>query len=219
MITVSSLTKRYQGESIDALDKICMKIRSGEAVALMGPSGSGKSTLLHLLGTLDTPTSGTISFKGRALSSYRPFHCFRAEHVGFVFQFHHLIPTMTILENIAAPMKAFPMRKNLMRRRAEELVEAVGLGNRKHSLPSRVSGGERQRAAIARALANEPELILADEPTGNLDSTTGAAIMELLFSRRRKHGVTLLVATHNASIADMMDRVIRLQDGRIISQN
>jgi putative ABC transport system ATP-binding protein len=184
----------------------------------MGPSGSGKSTLLHLIGAMDEPDEGKVvvgelevtALARRARPEYR-------RRIGFVFQRFHLLPALTALDNIAAPL--LPHRTSFDKHeRAAQLLTAVGLGGREDALPSALSGGEQQRVAIARALVNEPMLLLADEPTGNLDSTTGAEIMELLVELRERLGTTLIVATHDAVVASVSDRILRLRDGRIVDE-
>ncbi|MFF8960162.1 ABC transporter ATP-binding protein [Streptomyces sp. NPDC014894] len=219
MLTVSELCKTYQADSgtpLRACDRVGVTASRGEVVALTGPSGSGKSTLLHLIGALDVPDSGTIEVDGvtvtglgrRALAEYR-------RGVGFVFQRFHLLPTLTALDNVMAPL--LPYRTSFDKRaRARELLDAVGLEERAGALPSKLSGGQQQRVAIARALINRPSLVLADEPTGNLDSRTGAEVMEVLLSLRETFGSTVVMATHDPSMVDRCDRAVELRDGKVV---
>ncbi len=213
MIAVTDLVKHYDGGLVKALNGISFEVARGEVVAIMGPSGCGKSTLLNLVGALDTPTSGEILVDGRSLSTYRPLDRFRAKTVGFVFQFHHLIPSLSLLENAELPMYPLGVSNKAMREKATEMLVRVGLEERMHFRPTKVSGGERQRAAIARALVNEPAIILADEPTGSVDTETGAVILDYLVELCHSRGVTMLIATHNPGIAEGSDRVLRLKDG------
>jgi len=216
LIAVKNLTKVYgKGKlAVRVLDIKNLEIRRGEIVALTGPSGCGKTTLLNLLGTLDRPTAGDIFFenkKGFALKSETALCRFRREKIGFIFQAYHLIPTLSALKNVLAP--AFPLGNNY-RRRALELLKLVGLAGKEGRRPGALSGGEQQRVAIARALLLDPLLILADEPTGNLDSATGEGIMDLL-KKLNQRGKTVLVATHDQRVAEKCDRNIRMMDGQI----
>jgi putative ABC transport system ATP-binding protein len=213
MIRVQDLTKHYDGGMVKALNGISFDLSKGGLTALMGPSGCGKSTLLHLLGAIDTPTSGDIFLDDRPLMSYQPLDHFRATMVGFVFQFHHLIPTLTLTENVEIPMYPLRLGRKERRRKAVDLLASVGLESRKDFVPTKVSGGERQRAAIARALANDPPVILADEPTGSIDSEAGERVLDLLLGLCRDRAVTILVATHNQEVAKRADRIIRMRDG------
>ncbi|MCF6445561.1 ABC transporter ATP-binding protein [Nereida sp. MMG025] len=200
---------------IDILHKISLKVMRGETLALVGPSGSGKSSLLMLMGGLELATGGTITALGRDLTALNEdaLARFRRDHMGVVFQSFHLIPTMTALENVAVPLEL--AGKPDAFDRAEEELAAVGLGGRLHHYPNQMSGGEQQRVALARALAPRPEILLADEPTGNLDGANGAAIMDLLFGLRDRHDATLVMVTHAPDLAERCDRVISLQDGRL----
>ncbi|MHB1242307.1 MAG: ABC transporter ATP-binding protein [Gaiellaceae bacterium] len=198
------------------MDDVSLSIEPGSVVAVTGPSGSGKSTLLHLVGAMDAADAGTIrvddvevtSLRRSAQSDYR-------KTIGFVFQRFHLLAALTALDNVASPL--LPYRTSFDKfERARELLAAVGLAGREDALPSQLSGGEQQRVAIARALINEPKLLLADEPTGNLDTTTGAEIMAVLLSLRDERGMTVILVTHNQSLAARCDRVVRLQDGRVL---
>jgi putative ABC transport system ATP-binding protein len=203
--------------SVPALRGVSFTIEDGDYVAIVGPSGSGKSTLMHLLGGLDRPTSGHLSIGGRDVARLDPEQLakLRNETIGFVFQSFHLLSALTALDNVAAPL--LPYRADFDKHeRARELLGAVGLAGREDALPSELSGGQQQRVAIARALVNDPILLLADEPTGNLDSRTGEELLQLLLELRAQRGTTVLVATHDPVIASRCDRVVRLQDGRIL---
>jgi len=202
---------------VAALDGIDVRIDSGELLAVEGPSGSGKSTLLQLLGALDRPTSGSLMFDGRELRdlSERELTNVRCRDVGFVFQAFNLIPTLTAAENVEVAMVPLGGDRRTRRAKSVDLLVQVGLGSRAGHLPSRLSGGEQQRVAIARALANEPRVILADEPTGNLDSTTADEVVEVLQSLSVEHGVTVVVVTHAEEVARRAGRRIRLRDGRV----
>lgn len=201
--------------TVTAAADVDLDVARGEVVALMGPSGSGKSTLLHLLGALDRPDSGTITVEGvditslaaRRLPDYR-------RSCGFVFQQYHLLPTLSLLDNVLAPSMPYGI-DGRVRARAQQLLVDVGLGTRSNALPSRLSGGQQQRVAIARALLGRPRLLLADEPTGNLDSLTGEGIIELILGLRDSHGATVVLATHDASLADRCDRVVQVLDGHV----
>lgn len=192
-----------------------MAIWPGESVAITGPSGCGKSTLLHLLGGLDQPTAGSITFEGEALGSI-DLDAFRARRIGFVFQSFHLLPTLSAVENVQIPMFETDWSRADRRARAGRLLEETGIAHRRNQYPGRLSVGERQRVAIARSLANEPKMLLADEPTGNLDSQTQQEILTLLDRLRRDRGLTLLLVTHSAEVANACDRVIRMRDGLIL---
>jgi ABC-type lipoprotein export system ATPase subunit len=216
VLETRALTRTF-GERVPvrALDGIDLQIAAGEIVAIVGPSGSGKSTLLNLIGALDRPSSGEVLVNGTPLSQVRNLDRFRGETIGFIFQSHNLLPTMTARENVEVPMYAIGMRAPERRARAVELLGLVGLAARADHLPNQLSGGERQRVAIARALANRPAIILADEPTGNLDSKNTADIMGLLADLNESQGVTLVIVTHNAEVAAASQRVITIRDGRI----
>lgn len=206
------------GGWLDVLKGINLGVARGECLAVVGPSGAGKSTLLHILGALDRPTRGRILFRGDELfrRSDPEVALFRNRHVGFVFQFHHLLPEFTALENAAMPARVGGMTRRQAESKARDLLEAVGLAERLYHRPGQLSGGEQQRVALARALVLEPELLLADEPTGNLDHRTGEAIHRLLLDWNRRTGVTLVVVTHNRELAGSLDRVVTLVDGRIV---
>ena len=211
------LTKVYRmGEvEVHALRGIDLEFRAGDLVVLLGPSGSGKSTLLNILGGLDTPTAGEVFYLDRNLSAAdeEALTLFRRDHVGFVFQFYNLIPSLTARENVAAvtEISRAPMRP-------EEALALVGLGERLDHFPAQLSGGEQQRVAIARAIAKNPAVLLCDEPTGALDSATGVIVLEALEKVNRELGTLTVLITHNAGIADMADRVIRLSDGHIVEE-
>ncbi len=216
MIETQDLTRIYgDGEQIHALDHVNLKIAPGELVAVMGPSGSGKSTLLNILGALDRPTSGKVFVNGQDLEKIRNKDSFRARTVGFVFQLHNLLPTLTALENVEVPMIGY-LGPTARRKRAKELLALVGLSDRMNHLPSQLSGGQRQRVAVARALANNPPLVLADEPTGNLDTAAGADLMALIRELNEKQGVTFVVVTHDLNVARQTRRVLVMADGKLI---
>lgn len=208
------VTKVYP-QGVTALEDVDLEIAGGDFVAVVGPSGSGKSTLLHLIGGLDRPSSGEIWVGGIALDGHRDLTMFRRRMVGFVFQFHCLIPVLTALENVELPMIPLGLPRSVRVRRAANLLEKVGLAHRMTHLPGDLSGGESQRVAVARALANDPELILADEPTGELDSENGRAIVGVLEDLNRE-GRTVVLVTHNREVSAAARRELVLHDGRII---
>ncbi len=214
LIETIDLVREYPDGHVQALQGVNLVVRRGEYVAIMGPSGSGKSTLLHLLGGLDRPTRGEVRFAGRSLAEYASLDGYRASQVGFVFQSFYLLPTLTALQNVQVPMFEGRHAAAERRRRAAELLVLVGLESRMQHRPKQLSVGERQRVAIARALANDPRLLLADEPTGSLDSHTGEAILELFDRLHRKRGMTLIVVTHSPAVGAAAERVIWLRDGR-----
>ena len=214
LLEVSDLGRDYDRGRVRALHEVSFSAQRGQTLALTGPSGCGKSTLLSLIGLLDRPDRGRVQVDGIDLAGVRRDADFRARRVGFVFQFHHMVPTMTLQENVEAPMLALGVPLAQRRARAAQLLDSMGLGARAGFLPTHVSGGERQRAAVARALVNRPALLLADEPTGNLDSRAGEQVIELLVGHARSQQALLLVATHNPDIAAAMDRRIELLDGR-----
>lgn len=217
-IAARALVRSYPnaaGPPLQVLRGLDLEVRSGEAVAIVGASGSGKSTLLHLLGALDRPTSGTVLIDGSDVSglSEEEAAALRTRRIGFVFQFHHLLGDFTALENAMIPAMIDSSDRRAARKRASTLLKAVGLGGRFDHRPSQLSGGEQQRVAVARALVNEPPVVLADEPTGDLDTATSREVQELLFRVRERSGVALVVATHNRELADRADRVLRLREG------
>jgi ABC-type lipoprotein export system ATPase subunit len=219
LIETRDLTRIYgDGEQIRALDEVNLNIAAGELVAVMGPSGSGKSTLLNVLGALDRPTSGQVLINGKDLARIRNKDKFRSKMVGFVFQLHNLLPTMNALENVEVPMmgQSTPWAR---RKRAKELLELVGLGTRMNHLPGQLSGGQRQRVAVARALANNPPLVLADEPTGNLDTAAGNELMGLIRDLNQSQGVTFIVVTHDLNVARQTRRVLMMEDGKLVSDD
>jgi putative ABC transport system ATP-binding protein len=216
MITIKNLIKHYDNDLIKALNGVSFTVEEGESVSIMGPSGCGKTTLLSIMGTLDAPTAGEVWIDGNNIHSSKSFDIFRARTFGFIFQFHHLIPNLSLLENVETPMYALRIPRKARREKAVQLLEEMGLTERLHSLPTRVSGGERQRAAIARAMANDPKIILADEPTGSIDTITGDRIMALLLSLCTERRLTLVIATHNPDIAAKTGRTIWMRNGAII---
>ena len=215
MIIVKDLLKHYEKGLVKALNGVSFTVKKGECVAIVGPSGCGKTTLLNLIGALDVPTDGEILVDGKNIREHRQYNRFRAEMVGFVFQLYHLIPSLTLLENVELPMYSLSLSRKERKGRARELLSEVGLVERMNFYPTHVSGGERQRAAIARALVNEPKLVLADEPTGNVDTETGDIILDILTKLCRVRGITMLIATHDKEVTDRADRVIRIRNGLI----
>ena len=214
-LTDASLSLDGNAGRVDILHDISLDVTAGETLGLVGPSGSGKSSLLMLMGGLEQATSGQITALGRNLTAMNEdqLALFRRDNMGVVFQSFHLIPTMTALENVATPLELAGHKDAFDRAEAE--LDAVGLADRADHYPSQMSGGEQQRVALARASAPRPRLLLADEPTGNLDATNGSAIMDLLFGLRDRHGATLIMVTHSNELAARCDRVVRLRDGRI----
>jgi len=220
LLTVTGLCKNYRmgADTVQVLKGIDLEISSGTTTALVGASGAGKSTLLHILGALDRPSSGSVIYKGQNLfaRSDRELADFRSCSIGFVFQFHHLLPEFTALENVLLPALIARKNRRQAEQRAKELLTEVGLEQRLLHRPGELSGGEQQRVAIARALVMEPELLLADEPTGNLDAKTSETIYELLMKIQKQTGVSMIVVTHNEGIAARMERVVRLLDGLVL---
>lgn len=221
IIETKEIIKEYKsGEGVvRAVAGVNLKVSKGEFVAIAGPSGSGKSTLLYLLGLLEQPTSGDIYFKGEDLGKYssRLQADFRRTKMGFVFQQYNLLPVLNALENIKVPMMPYRPSYDLSKR-ARDLLEQVGLSHRAKHLPAQLSGGEQQRVAIARALLSRPELLLADEPTGNMDSKNGKQVLQLIEDLRREYGLTLIMVTHDEAIAARADRIVRINDGLIIKE-
>jgi putative ABC transport system ATP-binding protein len=213
-VVLEHVRKVFEDGRIPALEDVSLKLEPGEFTALTGPSGSGKSTLLNLIGALDRPDAGTIAVDGEALSGDDATG-YRASTVGFVFQFHNLIPVLSAAENVQVPMMG-RLQREQRAQRAAELLGEVGLAGRASAFPPTLSGGERQRVAIARSLANDPRLLLADEPTGALDSETGAQIVALLQRLRESRGMTILLVTNDRAVAEQADRVLELRDGRVI---
>ena len=221
LIRTIDLVKVYGtgDNAVRALDRVNLTVQAGEFLAVMGASGCGKSTLLNMLGALDQPTSGEAWVAGENLARLHDVDAFRAHIVGFVFQLHNLLPTLTALENIEVPMQGqVPSQKN-RRQRAADLLEMVGLGDRPNAMPAQLSGGQRQRVAVARSLANQPKLLLADEPTGSLDSQSGEEILDLLAELNRSQGTTVVVVTHDRRVAQVTRRILRMKDGRIVSDH
>ena len=221
IVRVENLTKIYgSGETaVRALDGLSVEVEAGEFVAVMGPSGCGKSTLLNMLGALDQPTEGTVWVAGEDLSKLRDVDRFRARTVGFVFQLHNLLPTMTAQENVEVPLQGQVNNRRERKERAAHLLDLVGLGDRRDHLPGQLSGGQRQRVAIARSLANNPALILADEPSGALDSQSSEEILALLAELNSSQGTSIVVVTHDRRVAQATQRILRIQDGRIVSDH
>lgn len=217
LVSVDAVCKDYPDGNVRALDQVSFQIQAGEYVAIMGPSGSGKSTLLSILGTLDRPTSGSLFFAGKAVDSATDLDELRSREIGFVFQSFYLLPTLTALENIQVPMFGRGMSRAQRVQKARALIDAVGMSERSKHLPKQLSVGQRQRIAIARALANDPRLLLADEPTGNLDTSTSAGILELFERLHQQRKMTLVTVTHSEEVAAAAQRIIRVRDGRIES--
>ncbi len=218
LLEARAVTKSFDDGRIQALRGVDLQVQAGEFVAISGPSGSGKSTLLQLLGGLDVPTSGEVLFQGVSLSNSFDLDAYRSRQVGFVFQSFHLLPTLRVLANVQIPMFETSLTARQREDKAAALLQEMGLGHRLRQLPNELSAGERQRVAIARSLANDPRILLADEPTGNLDSENSAMIMDLLTGIQTRHNMTLIVITHDPDIARSAQRDIRIRDGRIWSQ-
>jgi ABC-type lipoprotein export system ATPase subunit len=210
------LTKSFDGGSVAALRGVDFHVREGEFVAVVGPSGCGKTTLLQLLGSLDRPSSGTLTYRGKSIANLPNPSEYRAREIGFIFQAFHLLPTFTVVENVQIPMFEGGLSRSERAGRALELLNDVGLEHRLKHFPSELSGGERQRVAIARSLANRPSVLLADEPTGNLDSENAAHVVELLLRLHKELGTTLILVTHDLAIAALAARTVRMKDGRIV---
>jgi lipoprotein-releasing system ATP-binding protein len=221
MIKVVDLTKSFQmnGYTLNVLKGITLDIARGDLIAVVGASGAGKSTLLHILGTLDRPTSGTVLFDGQDLFklSEEAQAEFRNKRIGFVFQFHHLLPEFTALENTFLPALIQNRPPAEAQDEASQLLKEVGLGERLHHKPGELSGGEQQRVAVARALMQRPDLVLADEPTGNLDTHTGEELFALLRKLNQTRGTTFVIVTHNDRLSAQADRIIRMEDGQIVA--
>jgi lipoprotein-releasing system ATP-binding protein len=219
LVRIINLCKSFEhmGRTLEVLRGIDLRIGQGEILSIVGPSGAGKSTLLHCIGTLDLPTSGRIRLAGEELTtmSSSRLAAVRNREIGFVFQFHHLLPEFDALENVMLPGLIQGKKRKDLEARATKLLEEVGVGHRATHRPGEMSGGEQQRVAVARALILEPKLILADEPTGNLDSNTGNAVHNLLFEINREHNTTIIVVTHNPAFAESMPRVVRMKDGLV----
>ncbi len=220
LVIVENLTKSFQhmGRTLEVLRGIDLNIYPGEILCIVGPSGAGKSTLLHCIGTLDLPTSGRIRLAGEELTTLASTRlaAVRNQTIGFVFQFHHLLPEFDALENVMMPGLILGKNRKELARRAGALLEEVGLSHRGTHRPGELSGGEQQRVAIARALLLDPKIVLADEPTGNLDTATSDAVHELFFQINKAHGTTIVVVTHNPAFAKRMPRVVHMQDGKVV---
>ena len=221
IIVLKELTKIYKdGVEVKALDRVTLSIKAGEFVAIVGPSGSGKSTLLNMIGLLDTPTSGQIFLKGidvSKTSASQRAHL-RNKELGFVFQYHHLIPEFSALENVMIPLLIAGKSKQEARERATQLLDSVDLGDRLNNRPNQLSGGQNQRVAVARALANNPSIVIGDELTGNLDTKTSNLIYELLRELNRKINQTFILVTHDMGLAERTDRILRIVDGRLVCE-
>lgn len=219
LIDIKDLYKTYgkAPKRVEVLKGISLSVEKGETIAVVGASGAGKSTLLNILGALDRPTSGEVLYGGERVFDYdnRRLAAFRNRFIGFVFQFHHLLPEFTALENVMLPALISGMDAGAARSKAEKLLGEVGLSNRLHHKPGELSGGEAQRAAITRALVQEPDVVLADEPTGNLDMHTGEEVFEVLLELNRRRSTTMIIVTHNERLASRMSRRLKMEDGRI----
>jgi lipoprotein-releasing system ATP-binding protein len=216
MITGKNIFKRYG--TVEVLRGVNINIEKGEVAAIAGPSGSGKSTLLHILGTLDKADMGEVAMNNIAIGSLsgKELAAFRNKHIGFVFQFHHLLPEFTALENVCIPGWLAGRKKVEVKEKAEELLKMLGLSYRMENKPNQMSGGEQQRVAVARALINNPDIVMADEPTGNLDSANAKELHQLFFDLRNKFNQTFLIVTHNEELAKLSDRVLYMKDGKIV---
>jgi len=219
LLQVQAVCRRFADGQVQALHQVSFSACAGETIALTGPSGCGKSTMLSLIGLLDQPDQGRILIAGQDLRTVRHASTFRARRLGFVFQYHHMVSTMTLQENVEAPMLALGVPRAERRSRAAALLHAMGLDERAGFLPRHVSGGERQRAAVARALVNRPAIVLADEPTGSLDSVNGRRVVELLLDHVRAEGALVLVASHNPEVAAALGRRITLRDGECVADS
>ena len=218
LIEIKNLYKSYDKGLVPALHGITLSLEKGKIYALMGPSGCGKSTLLNIIGTLDTPDNGEVLYEGKPLNLLHPIERFRQKFIGFIFQFHHLIPVLTLLENVEAALltqKEFSSRQR--NKMSKEILEEMGLKSQIESYTSQISGGQRQRGAIARALINNPKVLLADEPTGNIDSKTAILILKKFREHIEKTAGTILIATHDHNVANMADVIITMEDGKIVS--
>jgi ABC-type lipoprotein export system ATPase subunit len=215
IIEIKNVKKSYENGKIKALDGVNLEIKRGEFISIVGPSGSGKSTLLNMIGALDLPDEGEIRVAGYNLTETKNLNHFRSKEIGFIFQLHNLIPNLTVLENVEIPMYEYHVSSQKRFMRALELLDYVGLQEKANRKPTQLSGGERQRVAIARALANKPSIILADEPTGSLDSKTGKMILQRLKNIHEMENVTLIIVTHDMNVASMAERTIEVLDGKI----
>jgi lipoprotein-releasing system ATP-binding protein len=216
MLSGKNIYKSYG--PIEVLKGVDIEIQKGEVVSIVGPSGSGKSTLLHILGTLDKADSGNVNMNSTEVNalSTKKLADFRNKHIGFVFQFHHLLPEFTALENVCIPGWLAGRKKKEVEERAKELLQMLGLGHRMENKPNALSGGEQQRVAVGRALINNPDIVFADEPTGNLDSANAEELHQLFFDLKKKFNQTFLIVTHNEGLANLSDRVLHMKDGKIV---
>jgi lipoprotein-releasing system ATP-binding protein len=216
MLSANDIHKKYG--PVEVLKGVDVTINSGEIVSIVGPSGSGKSTLLHILGTLDKPDRGEVFLSQENISRLQgnKLAGFRNKHIGFVFQFHHLLPEFSALENVCIPGWLTSRNKNEVKQKAEELLKILGLSHRLENKPNQLSGGEQQRVAVARALINKPDIVFADEPTGNLDTANAKELHNLFFDLRKEFSQTFLIVTHNEELARLSDRTLTMKDGKII---
>lgn len=218
LIAVRNASKVYRNGQVSALDRVSLNIEAGDFLAIMGPSGCGKSTLLNMIGALDRPTEGEVLFRDQPLSKMANLDQLRAREIGFVFQSFYLLPNLTAEENVQLPMFESSLKPSERVLKARDLLTQVGLAERVSHLPEQLSNGQKQRVAIARALANNPAIVLADEPTGALDSKSGAEIMQLLAELNSEHGTTLVIVTHDQNVANQARRIVHMKDGRISEQ-
>jgi ABC-type lipoprotein export system ATPase subunit len=217
LLEAKALTREFDDGQVKALRGVDFSVEEGEFIAVTGPSGCGKSTLLQMLGALDRPTSGTLLYRGQSLADHPNPASYRAHEIGFIFQAFHLLPTFTASENVQIPMFETDRSVSERKERSAELLKLVGLDHRLDHFPSKLSGGERQRVAIARSLANSPSVVLADEPTGNLDSENAHLVLDLIIRLQQEQGRTLVLVTHDPSIAERASRTLHMKDGRIIA--
>ncbi len=217
IIEIKDLKKGYDNGKIKALNGMNLKVKKGEFISIMGPSGSGKSSLLNMIGGLDVADDGTIKVAGIDMMRTKNLNKFRSKEIGFVFQMHNLIPNLSVVENVEIPMYETNTSTKDMRKRALDLLKSVGLEDKVNQKPTKLSGGQRQRVAIARALVNHPSIILADEPTGSLDSKTGEIILDLLKDLHKKENVTLVMVTHEPYVGNMAERIITVLDGKCLT--
>lgn len=215
-ISLKNVIKQYDDGQVTALNRLNLTIEKGSFISIIGPSGSGKSTLLNMLGALDSPDAGEIVIDGINLAQEKDLSDFRRDKIGFIFQLHNLLPNLTVEENVEIPLIATKLPEKEKKERALKYIEAVGLLDKKDTKPNKLSGGQRQRVAIARALVNNPSIILADEPTGSLDSQTGQMVLDILKSMHEEYNVTLIIVTHDNDVAKLAERTIVIKDGQII---
>jgi putative ABC transport system ATP-binding protein len=215
ILAIKDLSLHFDDGQTQAINGVDLDVREGEFVAIVGPSGSGKSSLLNVIGTLDMPTGGELFFRDQAYSGIKDTSLFRRENIGFIFQSFYLIPTLSALDNVIVPTIGRPGAANEYKTRAEALLTQLGLRERLNHFPGKLSGGERQRVAIARALINQPRMVLADEPTGSLDSVNASQVLDILTGIVKQQGLTLIMVTHDANISARADRIVRMRDGKI----